>query len=87
MQKASEADAEGIPMTYRYRIKYRHPLSGIVGIVTLHSAAEIKAERSRLEARGNVVMDVMLPFGERPKSAEPEPQSRHADADADALVH
>jgi hypothetical protein len=79
MQKASEVEAESIQMQYRYRIKYRHPLSGIVGIVTRHSTAEIRAERSRLEALGNVVIDVMLPFGEGPKSPAPESRSRNAD--------
>ena len=54
-------------MQYRYRIKYRHPRTEVVGVFTLHTAAEMAAERFRLEALGYVVPDVLLPLGERPK--------------------
>jgi hypothetical protein len=60
-------DAEGIQMEYRYRIKYRHPRSGAVGIAVLNTAAEMAAERSRLETLGYAVIEVLLPIGVRPK--------------------
>jgi hypothetical protein len=60
-------------MEYKYRIKYRHPRTGAVGIAILHTAAELAAERARLESLGYVVIEVLLPIGQRPK---PPPISR-----------
>jgi hypothetical protein len=60
-------------MQYRYRIKYRHPRTGVVGIGILNTAAEIAGERRRLEGLGYVVTEVLLPIGERVK---PPPISR-----------
>jgi hypothetical protein len=64
-------------MEYRYRIKYRHPRTGVVGIAVLNTAAEMTAETTRLEALGYSITDVLLPIGERPKSP---PISRLGDA-------
>jgi hypothetical protein len=55
-------------MQYRYRIKYRHPRTGVVGMGILNTAAEIAGERRRLEGLGYVVTEVLLPIGERSKS-------------------
>jgi hypothetical protein len=50
----------------RYRIKYRHPKSGAAGVTILNTAAEMAAERARLEALGYVVVDVFLPHAVKP---------------------
>jgi hypothetical protein len=54
-------------MQYRYRLNYRHLGTGVVGLVALNTAAEMVAERDRLEALGYVMTDVLPPIGERPK--------------------
>jgi hypothetical protein len=58
----------GFQVQYTYRIKYRHSRSGAVGMTILHTAAEVVAERARLEALGHVVTNVLVPIGERPRA-------------------
>jgi hypothetical protein len=50
----------------KYRIKYRDPRSDAVGIVILNTAAEMSAERARLELHRYVVTNVFLPLVETP---------------------
>jgi hypothetical protein len=50
----------------KYRIKYRHPRTEAVGVVILNTAAEMEAERARLEALKYIVTNVFLPLEERP---------------------
>jgi hypothetical protein len=57
----------GIQVPFNYLIKYRHPRTGAVGIVILHTAAEMATARSRLELLRYVVLDVVLPTGNRPQ--------------------
>jgi hypothetical protein len=52
----------------KYRIEYRHPHSGGVGLAILDTAAEMAAEKSRFEALGYVVTEVFLPLGKSLKS-------------------
>jgi hypothetical protein len=51
-------------MEYRYQIKYRHPRTGVGGVVMLYTALETATVRARLEAFGYVVTDVPLPIEE-----------------------
>jgi hypothetical protein len=54
-------------MVYKFRIKYRHARTGAAGVSILNTREEMAAERTRLEALGYAVTDVLLPIGERPK--------------------
>ncbi len=45
----------------KYRIKYRHSRTGVVGVTILNTDAEVAAERVWLEAFGYVVTDVFRP--------------------------
>ena len=54
-------------MYERYRIQYRHPVTGVAGLVFLLGEKEIATERVRLEALGYVVTRVARPIRALPE--------------------
>lgn len=56
-----------------YEIEYRVPHTGASGIVIIHTAAKMEAERSRLEGLSYVVTDVApIPLERRRRTLEAE---------------
>lgn len=43
----------------QYQIKYRHPRTQVAGLAILQNSAAAKAEKSRLEALGYVVTEIL----------------------------
>jgi len=50
-------------MHNRCRIVYRHPRTGVAGLVILNAESEIAFEKVSLEAHGNVVTEILRPLG------------------------